>query len=185
MGSRDKAKGTHRLVILGAALAVCGAAVWSMSTYPAMAQSSEGDDVELRNSHIYPMCVDSPEECGEIRYENKGAYAVTASLTTIGKQPSINTLHEKCGDVDVYFLAAFGSGIKTKFVVPASCAYKLKIEISAGRTKDRNLFPTPGCLIKLSTDGTTLSNKWSKVRSSGTETDAGGYECGSLGDAGT
>ena len=51
-----------------------------------------------------------------------------------------------------------------QFQVPADCYYKIKIDIKSGESKDRNLVLTPGCILKLYSEGTTTSNNKIKLK---------------------
>ena len=98
--------------------------------------------------------------CGVISYANKGGYVASpVKLEARGTQPDA-PIHPDCEGASAKFSADVDLGQGIEFVAPADCAYKLTVKIKAGTTKDRNLFLTPGCVIKTSTDGTTLSNKW-------------------------
>ena len=49
------------------------------------------------------------------------------------------------------------------FTVPATCKYKIKIDIKSGEKKDRNLTVTPGCILVTKSAGTTtMDNKIKK-----------------------
>ena len=64
----------------------------------------------------------------------------------------------------------------------------MDIDIKGGNHKDRNLFLVPGCVIEMSTAGTTTSNSWKesvswssqakKAGKSGKVQDPAGNNCG-------
>lgn len=102
--------------------------------------------------------------CGAIVYGNGGGYVVKKTrLQAKGSQPDGAPLHTNCSEVSKSISADVAIDQYVVFVVPASCAYRLKISISGGNTKDKNLYLTPGCQITATSDGTTLNNNWNKL----------------------
>ncbi len=139
---------------------------------------------ELQKKWTYDKCgttvtVTNPETsesvqrsypCGVIVYVNKGGYAVRnievaarGSSHQPTKDPAFNA---DCMGVEKKLSAEITIGQYDQFVVPASCAYKLSINISGGPKKDKNLWLTPACVIEASTDGTVTSNSWNKIKTS-------------------
>lgn len=139
----------------------------------------------------------SSNYCGAIIYVNKGGYVVNpVKLKARGSQPisqpvvmnedpkvesNCTGISAKVGnDIDVDQAA--------QFIAPGECAYQLDIDIKAGNHKDRNLFLVPGCVIEMSTAGTTTSNSWkekvywsSQAKSAGATgkvQDSAGNNCG-------
>ncbi len=136
--------------------------------------------------------------CGAIVYANKGAYVVTpVELSAKGTQPSGVPINPACAGIDKKFTRDVDVGQYETFVVPADCAYHLKINIEDGPKKDQNYFLVPGCQLIASTDGTTMSNQWhintswtDKAKKQAKENgvtlpeppqDQQGYKCGKLG----
>ena len=145
-----------------------------------------------RNRYTHDACSGSNAVCGVIVYGNAGGYVVdNVHMQAKGSQPSGVQTHPACSGVDTAFKDSLNLGQYDTFVLPANCAYKLKINIAAGNKKDHDLFLTPGCQIETKTDGTTLSNKWhmsvkwtdkaKQAGASGTVQDKDGHKCGKLG----
>jgi hypothetical protein len=139
---------------------------------------------------VSDACKQSNPACGSIVYANKGGYSVgTTRVEAQSGQPTDKAqIHPDCSGTSWVSNADLAIGQYDQFIVPADCAYKLKINIVAGRTKHRDLFLTPGCVIETSTDGTTMQNEWHmkvywapKLNKSGTPTDAAGNKCGKEG----
>lgn len=136
--------------------------------------------------------------CGAIVYANKGAYVVNpVKLKSKTTQPSGPIINSACGAIDYVVSKNIAVTEYVTFVVPADCAFNLKINIAAGPKKDRNLFLIPGCQIIASTDGTIASSQWhiskswtDKAKKQAKENgvtlpeppqDNQGYKCGKLG----
>lgn len=145
-----------------------------------------------KSSYTHSSC-DGNRPCGAIVYGNAGVYVVTSVvLKSKSDQPDSGP---PCSGIDVKFDSDTSLGQYDQFVVPASCAYNLKINIVAGPKKDRNLFLTPACVIKTKTDGTTTSNEWhvsaSWIKDKKPEgapskpIDSHGHKCGRLKKSGT
>ncbi len=138
--------------------------------------------------------------CGGIVYANEGAYIVkSVELNAKGDQPSGVPINPACAGMDKKFTKNVLYGQYETFVVPADCAYHLKINIESGPKKDQNYFLVPGCQIIGSTDGTVISNSWKhtdvdwtdaakeRAKESGTTLpeppqDQQGNKCGKLGN---
>lgn len=153
---------------------------------------SLGEASEPAKSYTHPDC-DGTKPCGAIVYANKGGYVVkSVHLTSRSTQPDTGA---SCSGIDVKIGQDLIFGEYHQYVVPASCAYKLKINIAAGPKKDRNLFLTPACVIEAKTDGTTSSNEWhvsySWIKGKKPDgapskpIDAHGHKCGNLSKSGT
>ncbi len=143
---------------------------------------------------------DNPPPCGGIVYANKGAYVVkSVELNAKGDQPSGVPINPACAGMDKKFTKNVLVSQYETFVVPADCAYHLKINIESGPKKDQNYFLVPGCQIIGSTDGTVISNSWKhtdvdwtdaakeRAKESGTTLpeppqDQQGNKCGKLGN---
>ncbi len=136
--------------------------------------------------------------CGAIVYANKGAYVVNpVKLKSKTTQPFGPIISPDCGAIDYVVSKNVAVTEYVTFVVPADCAFNLKINIAAGPKKDRDLFLTPGCQLIASTDGTIVSSSW-HIKTSWTDKakkqaqengvtlpeppqDNQGYKCGKLG----
>lgn len=128
------------------------------------AQSAHAKTLGEQGRTVVPACDTSNTPnvyCGAIVYGNAGGYVVkNEAIEAESKQPSGVTLHPKCSGTKVRFAFDTSLGQYNTAVLPANCAYKLKINIAGGRKKTRDLYLTPGCLIEMKTDGTTLQNEW-------------------------
>ncbi len=157
------------------------------------AAASYGCKSDAKYCLVSDSCKSSDRVCGSITYANKGGYVVSpVKLSAKDSQPTGRaTIHPSCSGVNFSSGADYDVGQYIQFIVPADCAYKLKINIKAGSKKSRDLFLTPGCVIKTSTDGTTMSNKWhmttswsqeakDKGLSGGVQADSQGNVCGRL-----
>jgi hypothetical protein len=125
---------------------------------PREAFSAEGTK---KNTYTDDACLPDGAPCGAIVYGNKGGYTVNkVRVHGRSSQPKGMQISSACKAVDGKFTDSLNRGQYDLFVVPASCAYEIDMEIAAGRSKDLNLFLTPGCQITLTTAGTTMSNEW-------------------------
>lgn len=155
----------------------------------AHAASSE----ESRYTHS--ACEGADAVCGVIVMGNAGVYTLDwVSLSAKSSQADQGT-HPSCSKVDKKLKANVPAGNYDTFVVPAGCAYKLKLKILSGNSKDKNLYLTPGCQIIAKVDGTVSSNDWKTLEistlskavptnSDGKPVDAYGHKCGKLSGAG-
>ncbi|MEL6414042.1 MAG: hypothetical protein AAFQ15_03785 [Pseudomonadota bacterium] len=127
--------------------------------------------------------------CGVIVIGNAGSYTLEwTSLTARGDQPGGPATHPECPNVDKKIDDDVWQGSYNTIIVPASCAYKIKIRIKTANKKDQNLYLTPGCKIITKVKGTTTSNSWKGNDVSamnddiptvdGKPVDAMGYKCG-------
>lgn len=164
----------------------------SVSTNVAHAASSE------ESRYVHPACEDTATAmCGVIVYAVAGAYTVDwVQLKAKGSQPDSTDTHPACKGVERKLDRDTPAGNYDTFIVPASCAYAIDIQILTGKRKDINLFLTPGCQIIAKTDGTTQSNQWNTLEIStlsdqaptnanGKPIDRSGHKCGKLAGAGT
>ena len=150
----------------------------------------------------------SSNYCGAIVYVNKGGYVVNptkvqsrssqpisqpvlmnaAEIQAASDPASVTKIYSDCSDISNKFDNDLALGQAVQFIAPGECAYKIDINIKAGNSKDRHLFLVPGCVIELSTDGTTTSNDWKqsaywsdaakKAGASGNVEDPLGNNCG-------
>jgi hypothetical protein len=143
-----------------------------------------------KGCYISSYCNQANALCGAIAYINKGGYVVNPTrLEAVSSQPNA-PINPKCSGVKFKEDNDMALGQYVTFIVPANCGLRLRIDIVAGKNKDRKLFLTPGCVIKASTAGTTLSNSWSidvswsdqakQAGKSGTVQDQAGNKCGNL-----
>lgn len=149
---------------------------------------------EPTHSYTFEYCYDADALCGVVVYVNEGAYVVSSvhlSAKDADDEPDGATINPACDGISKNMSDDLDVDQSVSFTAPASCGYKIKIEIEAGNGKDKNVYLTPGCIAEMSTDGTTLNNDWSKVKTStmsdsvtvnddGTPVDADGYPCGKL-----
>ena len=157
---------------------------------PAYAASSE----ESRYTHA--SCEGANAICGVIVVGNAGGYTLDwVSLHARGTQPGGEATHPSCPSIDKKIDRNVPAGNYDTFVVPAACAYKLKLKILAGNGKDQSLYLTPGCQIITQVKGTTQSNSWKgnqvsalnasvPTNKDGKPIDPFGYKCGKQSSAG-
>lgn len=156
----------------------------------ANAASSE----ESRYTHS--ACEAANSICGVIVMGNGGAYTLDwVSVNARDSQPAKEVAHPSCADAGKKIDRNVPGGNYDTFVMPASCAYKLKIKILSGNNKDKDLYLTPGCKIIAKVDGTVNSNSWKSLQisklsentptdSSGHPIDSAGHKCGKQGNSG-
>jgi hypothetical protein len=154
-------------------------------------ETSEGREAQACYSTT--SCETNQAACGAVVYANAGGYVVNpVEIYERDNQPSDKaTISSLCNGIKFNHKKDVQIGRYIMFVVPGECAYKLKIQIALGKSKDRDLFLTPGCAIEAKTDGTTLNNEWHVKASwtdaakqkgaSGTVQDADGNKCGNEG----
>lgn len=142
----------------------------------------------------HPACQGDNPICGAVAYVNEGGYVVNPTkVDAKDSQPSgVQELSASCAGADEKYDADIDLGQYVVFVMPADCAYELKINIEAGNNKSRNIFLTPGCEYIAKTDGTTMSNDWhisvkwidgkQPAGAPDHPTDKEGNKCGELGD---
>ena len=171
-------------------VALAGAAISAVFLPgPAMAASSE----EARYTH--PDCDGANAVCGVVVMGNAGSFTLDwVALNAHSAQESPAT-HPSCKGFDHKLTKNVPAANYDTFVVPASCSYKLKLDILSGNSKDVNLFLTPGCQIIAKVSGTVNSNSWKTLEISalsdkvtmkdGKPLDPAGYKCGKLSSADT
>lgn len=176
---------TASIVLLASSMAI---AVSSMM--PAQAATAE------ESRYTYSECETSMVKCGVIVAANGGSFTLDwASITARGDQPASSDItHDKCAGLEKKIKDDVPSGNYDTFVLPASCAYKLKIKILAANSKDQNFYLTPGCQIIATVKGTASNNSWKGNKVSalsnkvptvdGKPVDSGGYKCGKQSSAG-
>ena len=146
--------------------------------------------------YTHSACEGENAVCGVIAMGNGGAFVVDwVSVHARDSQPGGDATHPKCSDVSKKLDADVLAGEYDTFVVPASCAYKLKIKITSANNKDQDLYLTPGCKIVTSVKGSAASNSWKSndvsplnknipTNSDGAPIDQYGHKCGKQGKAG-
>ena len=166
-------------------LAVIGAGLFGTAN----AASSE------QSRYTHSSCQGSNAVCGVIVMGNAGVYTLDwVSVNAKSTQADEGT-HPSCPGIDKKIKDNVSAGNYDTFVVPAGCAYKLKLKILSGNSKDKNLYLTPGCQIIAKVDGTVGSNDWKTLEisklndavptnSDGKPIDAYGHKCGKLSGAG-
>lgn len=139
----------------------------------------------------------SSNYCGSIVYINKGGYVVNpvklqarssqpiSQPVTMSESPKVES---DCRNISAKIGNDIAIDQAAQFIAPGECAYELEINIKGGNNKDRHLFLVPGCVIEMSTAGTTTSNSWkekvywsSQAKSagkSGKVEDPAGNDCG-------
>lgn len=99
--------------------------------------------------------------CGAIVIAAAGLFTIDwSSVDARDSQPGGPYTHPQCSGVFKKIEKNVESADYNTFVVPASCAYKLKAKILSGNGKDENLYLTPGCKILAQIQGDAVSNKW-------------------------
>lgn len=147
------------------------------------------------SKYTHPACEGANAVCGVIVYAVAGSYTVDwVSIHARDSQPDAEATHPDCPGTSKKFDRNTPSGNYDTFVLPANCAYRLKIKILSANKKDKDLFLTPGCQIIAKTDGTAASNSWKSLQLStlasqvptvnGVPVDAAGHKCGKQGNAG-
>lgn len=169
---------------------VIGAVMLAGAVSPVANASSEA----ARYTH--PDCKGENVACGVIVMGNAGAFVVDwVSVNARDSQPDQNNTHPSCANAGHKFDRNLEVSEYDTFILPASCAYKLKIKILSANNKDQNLFLTPGCQIVTTVKGTTSSNSWKgnkvtalndqvPVNKDKAPVNASGYKCGKQGSAG-
>ncbi len=124
---------------------------------------SYAGDPEPEKEYKASYCKEENAACGVVAYLNDGGYVVK-SVTLRAKSASeqkdkLDVDHNpKCIGVSNKIEANLANGEFHQFIVPATCRYKLKINISSGEKKDKGLIVTPGCIIVAQSGGTTTTN---------------------------
>lgn len=116
-----------------------------------------------KGSYTADYCNQDGAACGGIAYGNGGGYTVNwTRLTARSDQQS--GYNKACDGLEKKFKTNLEIKEYVQFQVPADCYYKIKIDIKSGESKDRNLVLTPGCILKLYSEGTTTSNNKIKLK---------------------
>ncbi|MEL7111353.1 MAG: hypothetical protein AAGK93_00260 [Pseudomonadota bacterium] len=150
----------------------------------------------MENEYTDKACLDtSTAICGAVIIADAGSF--TLDWTTVkarDTQPNPPTMHPACPGVNKKFDDNVPGGNYNKYVVPASCAYKVKLKILGGNGKDQTLYLTPGCKIMVKVKGDLASNKitvdaekissQTPVNANGKPVDQQGYKCGKQSKAG-
>ena len=141
------------LALLHSGPAISGCDYYGMVIY------SCDDEAREKERYEHSTCASRPEECGLVKYQNKGAYTVeSVRLNARGSNAQLANAHPDCTDVDKKFGQDLTNPQYHKFLVPAPCAYKLTVKIKSGERKEKNLTLQPECVITAKTKGTTLND---------------------------
>jgi hypothetical protein len=113
---------------------------------------------------VNSYCKEENASCGGIGYVNKGGYVVNwARVKAVSSDKQAQGYNTKCNGLEKKLTVNLTLGDYDEFTVPATCRYEIKIDISAGEKKDRDLTLTPGCIFATKSAGTTtLDNKIKK-----------------------
>lgn len=172
-----------------------GAAMLATTIAAALTSIAPASATSAQTKWTHSACEGANVACGVILMGNAGGFTLEwVSLTARDSQPGGPATHPECPSVDKKIKDDVPSGNYDQFTVPASCAYKLKVQIKSGSKKDQNLYLTPGCKIVASVNGTTTSNSWrgndveplndNVPTKEGKPVDAMGYKCGKQSSAG-
>lgn len=161
-------------------LAASSLAVVATAYSPAFAGSS------MQSEYIDKACLDSKTAiCGAVVIASAGSF--TLDWTTVkarDTQANPAAMHPGCPSVNKKISDDVPGGNYNRYIIPASCGYKVKLKILGGNGKDQNLYLTPGCKIIVKVKGDLNSNKITVDASfiddtlSGTPKDQTGWKCG-------
>ena len=162
-------------------LLLVGALAIAATAYlPAYAKSS------MQSEYVDKACLDSKTAiCGAIIVASAGSF--TLDWTTVkarDTQANPAAMHPGCPSVNKKFNDDVPGGNYNKYIVPASCGYKVKLKILGGNGKDQNLYLTPGRKILVKVKGDLNSNKITVDASfidenmEGKPKDQTGWKCG-------
>ena len=173
------------------------ATLWASAAIiaPANAASSE------QSRYTHSACTSANARCGAVVVASAGSFTLDwVALNARGSQPpaladGTPVVHPDCEGFDHKIKDDVPSGNYDTFVIPASCAYKIKLKVLAGDSKDLNVYLTPGCQIIAKVGGKNASaTNWKTLEIStlsdkvptkdGKPIDAGGYKCGKQSGAG-
>lgn len=173
------------------------AALWAGASLhtPAHAASSE------QSRYTHSSCTSANARCGAVVVASAGSFTIDwVALNARGSQPpemanGTPVAHPDCEGFDRKIKDDVPSGNYDTFVIPASCAYKIKLKVLAGDSKDLNVYLTPGCQIIAKVAGSNASaTKWKSLEIStladevptkdGKPIDMAGYKCGKQSGAG-
>jgi len=139
----------------------------------------------------HDFCKTDGNPCGGVVYANEGAYTVNwVRLSARGdkdqdaKDPTYN---QACLGMEKKLTGNLNVGEYHVFIVPATCKYKIKIDIKSGEKKDSDLKVTPACILITHSKGTTtkdnkIKQKDRKYEFSDSMTDAEKEQLKTLGD---
>lgn len=173
-----------------------GYALLSGAMIAGIASIAPAHAASVNKEYVHPSCEGTNAVCGVIIMGNAGSFSVDwVSVHARDPQPGGDATHPKCSEVDKKLDSDVLQGKYDRFIVPASCAYKLKIKIHSGNSKDQNLYLTPGCSIVTSVKGSASSNSWKgndvaalndkvPTNSDGVPIDQNGHKCGKQSSAG-
>lgn len=158
-----------------------------------IAPANAGSSQQSRWTHS--SCEGSNAVCGVLVIANGGVFTLDwTSVTARSDQPGGAATHPSCPGLDKKIKDDVPGGNYNTFVIPASCAYKIKIKILSGNSKDQNLYLTPGCQLIATVKGDLNSNSWKSNKATplndqvptvdGHPVDALGYKCGKQSNAG-
>jgi len=150
----------------------------------------------MESEYIDKNCQDPKTAiCGAIIVGNAGSFTLDwVSVKARDTQPNALSIHPNCPGTSKKFDRNVPGANYNKYVVPASCAYKVTVKILSGNKKDQNLYLTPGCKIVVKVKGDLNSNKitveasaisdQTPVNANKVPVDPQGYKCGKQGKAG-
>ena len=150
----------------------------------------------MESEYIDSDCEDPKTAvCGAIIVGNAGSFTLDwVSVKARDTQPDALSINKKCPGTSKKFDRNVPGANYNKYVVPASCAYKVTVKILSGNKKDQNLYLTPGCKILVKVKGDLNSNKLTveasaisdqtPVNSNKGPVDTQGYKCGKQSKAG-
>ncbi|MFN3211634.1 MAG: hypothetical protein ACE37M_00890 [Henriciella sp.] len=150
----------------------------------------------VNKEYVHSSCEGANAVCGVIIMGNAGSFSVDwVSVSARDSQPGGDATHPKCSEVNKKLDSDLLQNKYDRFIVPAACAYKLKLKIHSGNSKDQNLYLTPGCSIVTVVKGTSSSNSWKgnevaalnekvSTNSDGVPIDKNGHKCGKQSSAG-
>lgn len=174
---------------------VLASAPFALSAYAASSEQSR---------YTHPACETSTPKCGAVVVASAGSFTLDwVALNARNSQPKMDpepipgttVVHPSCDGFDHKIKDDVPSGNYDTFVIPASCAYKIKLKVLAGDSKDLNIYLTPGCQIIAKVGGGNASAmNWKTLEISslseqvptngGKPIDAAGYKCGKQSGAG-
>lgn len=174
----------------GIALLASSMAIACSTMMPAHASTAE----ESRYTHS--SCENSMMQCGVIVMGNGGSFTLDwVSVRARGDQPGGDSVTApSCPGLEKKIKDDVPSGNYDTFVIPASCAYELKIKILGANNKNQYFYLTPGCQIVAKVQGSAANNSWKGNKVSalssqvptvdGKPVDSKGYKCGKQSSAG-
>lgn len=163
----------------------------SCAIYAAPVQAASSEQTRYTHS----SCEGPNAICGAIVIASAGSFTLDwTSVDARDSQPAGQLTHEKCSGVSKKIKDDVPSGNYNTYIVPASCAYKIKLKILSANNKDQNLYLSPGCRILAKVEGDAVSNNWNfdvsamndqvPTNSNNKPVDMAGHKCGRLNKAG-